>query len=152
MREILLDPKLLVMNIVIRRIVTFKKKGRPVRLIRQGKKVERKKGWKRRTEEVLKRVKGKGETAMIIDGLGGRDTKEDGGLSDRHAGDQMSDDGTQGIENEALEGMVVKCAKGVRTVETMMNRVNVLVEELVDVEGAVPEVLPGVEDKAFLRE
>jgi len=125
LREILLDPKLLVMNIVIRRVVT---------------------------KEVLQRVEGKGKTTMIVDGLGGRDTKEDGGLSDRHGRGPMSDDGTQGIEDEAFEGMVVKCAKGVRTVETMMNRVNVLVKELVDVKGAVPEVLPGVDDKGSPEE
>ena len=47
--------------------------------------------------------------------------------------------------------MVVKSSKGVRAVQSVMVRVKVAVEELVGVEVAVEEVLPGVEEEAVVE-
>jgi hypothetical protein len=107
---------------------------------------EREKG--RRTKEMLKRVEGKSEAAMVVDGFSGGDAEEHGSLSDRHSRCPMGNHGTQGVEDEAFERVVIESAVGVRTVETMMDGVDVFVEELVDVEGSVPEVLPCVEDES----
>lgn len=120
LREVLLDPELLMMNIMIRRIVA---------------------------KEMLKRVEGKSEAAMVVDGFSGGDAEEHGSLSDRHSRCPMGNHRTQGVEDEAFERVVIESAVGVRTVETMMDGVDVFVEELVDVEGSVPEVLPCVEDE-----
>lgn len=44
--------------------------------------------------------------------------------------------------------MVVECSKSIWAVETVMMRVEVAVKELVGVEVAMEEVLPGVKEKA----
>lgn len=45
--------------------------------------------------------------------------------------------------------MIVQRAEGVRDVETVVNRVDVTVEEFVEVEQAVDDVLPGVKNESF---
>lgn len=57
----------------------------------------------------------------------------------------MRDDSAQGVEHKALERMVVQSTICIWDIQAVVPRVEVLVEELVDMEGAVPEVLPGVD-------
>jgi hypothetical protein len=56
----------------------------------------------------------------------------------------VCDQAAEGVEDEALERVVVKGAAGVGDVEAVMPGVDVLIGPFVDVEGAVPKVLPGV--------
>jgi hypothetical protein len=55
---------------------------------------------------------------------------------------------SKSVEHEAFYRMVVKRSKGIRAVKTVVVRMNMAIEELVGVEVAMPEVLPGVEKEA----
>lgn len=94
----------------------------------------------------LERVERKTVPAVVVDSLAGREGEEEGGLSDGEARDGLGEHGAERVEQEALEGVVVERTKGVRDVEPVVYRVDVLVEELVYVHRAMEEVLPGVED------
>lgn len=60
----------------------------------------------------------------------------------------MRDDRSERVEEERLGRVVVECAESVGDIETVVNRVDVFVEETVGVEEPVQEVLPGVEEEA----
>ena len=96
--------------------------------------------------EHLERVERKAVPAVVVDGLACREGEEKGGLSDGELRDGLGEHGTQRVEQEALDGVVVERTKGIWHVEPVVHRVEVLVEELVNVHRAMEEVLPGVED------
>jgi hypothetical protein len=93
----------------------------------------------------LERVERKAVPAVVIDGLAGREGEEERSLSYGEARDGLGKHGAKRVEEETLEGVVIERAKGVRHVEPVMHRVEVLIQELVDVHRAMEEVLPGVE-------
>lgn len=74
--------------------------------------------------------------------------KEDDGLSDGHACCRVCQDGTERVQEEAFDGVVVEGSKRVGHVKTVMDRVKVAVKEGDGMEESVEEVLPGVDDKA----
>ena len=69
-------------------------------------------------------------------------------MSDSEGGDRLSDDSAAGVEKEPLQGMVVQGAVRVGNVQSVMDRVDVAIEELVDMEEAMEEVLPSVDHEA----
>ena len=75
------------------------------------------------TSDVLHGVPGKRVPAVVVDGLDGREAEEEGALADRHVRNQVSDAGTERVEEEALEGVVVESAVGVGDVEAVVARV-----------------------------
>lgn len=52
------------------------------------------------------------------------------------------------VENESLDRVVVERSKGERNVETVVDCVNVPIEECKGVEEAMPEILPAVHHEA----
>lgn len=94
----------------------------------------------------LERVKRKAVPAVVIDGLAGREGEKERCLSYGEARDGFGEHGAKRVKQQTLDGVVVECAEGVWHVEPVMHRVEVLVEELVDVHRAMEEVLPGVKD------
>ena len=92
----------------------------------------------------LKRIPGQVIPAVIIHRLGLGDTPEGQCLPGGQARSELRDDGADGIEEETFKRVVVKGAAGKGNVEAMVDRVDVTVEPLVDVEGAVKKILPAV--------
>lgn len=99
-------------------------------------------------EQVLNRIPRECEPAVVIDRLCRRNSKEEDTLAHRHERARVGDGGSERVENEAFEGVVVEGSEGVGDVEAVVNAVNVSVQEGVGVEVAVPEVLPCVENEA----
>ena len=95
-------------------------------------------------KEYLERVERKTIPAVVIDSLHSREREEEGRLPDGHERDGRRDRSAEGVQDETLNWVVVQSTVGVRNVETVVPRMEVSVEELVDVKGAVPEVLPCV--------
>ncbi len=60
----------------------------------------------------------------------------------------MSDCGAKGVEKQSLHRVVVECTKRIWDVKSVVDRVEVTVEEGNGVEKSVEEVLPGVDDEA----
>ena len=84
-----------------------------------------------------------GVSAVVVDGPEGGDRGQKCGLADGHVGQPFSDASTTQIQNEALDRMVLQCAKN--TVIQLMVIVEFPEEELVHVHAAVQEVLTIVE-------
>lgn len=97
-------------------------------------------------EKSLEWVEGQVVSAVIINGLQGREGEEDQGTTVTHAAEKEGQRGSNTVHQEALKGMVVKGAKRVGDIETVMARVEVLVKIWNVVEEAVEEVLPCVEE------
>lgn len=83
---------------------------------------------------------------MVVDSLQGREGEEDQGTTVTHATEKEGQRGSNTVHQKALEGVVVKGAKGVGDIEAVVTRVEVLVEIWHVVEEAVEEVLPCVEE------
>lgn len=71
----------------------------------------------------LERVPREGVAAVVIDGLDGRESEEASALDQRHAGHLEANAGTEGVEKEALEGVVVQSAVSVGDIETVVSGV-----------------------------
>jgi hypothetical protein len=99
-------------------------------------------------EECLARVPPDSVPAVVVDSLRRRKGKEHDGLAHGHARCLVRDGRAEGIEDDALERVVVERAKSVGDIETVMDGMNLAVEIGVGVEGPVPPVLPYVHDKA----
>ena len=89
--------------------------------------------------------------AVIIYRLERAEGEEKGSLANTHAGCLLREDRVKRVEEEALEGVVVERAKGIGDIETVVHGVDVAVEEGGDVEEAVHEVFPGVDEEAVIR-
>lgn len=74
--------------------------------------------------------------------------EEDDGLSDGHPCCRVCEDGTERVQEEAFDGVVVEGSKRVGHVKTVMHRVEMAVEEGNRMEESVKEVLPSVDDEA----
>ena len=96
LREIGLDSPGLVMDVVVRGVVAG---------------------------NVLHGVPREGVSAVIIDGLDGGETEEEHALAHGHARKFVCQASTDGIEEEALEGVIVEGAVGIGDVETVVPRV-----------------------------
>lgn len=94
----------------------------------------------------LQRVPGQVVSAVIIDGLACREQEEKRGLADCQTRESFGECGTQGVEKESFDWVIVERAKRVWDVKPVVYRVKVLVEELVDVHAAMEEILPCVQD------
>lgn len=102
-------------------------------------------------EQRLQGIEGQAVPAMIVDGFEGRESEEERCLADGHETDGLGESGTDAVEEEAFERVVVESAEGVRHVKSVMCLVELLVKPLVYVEQAVEEVLPGVDNEAALH-
>lgn len=99
-------------------------------------------------EEHLNRIPRKLVPAMIIHRLGRRHGKENNRLPRRHQSARLRQRRAERVEYEPFQWVVVQGAKGVGNVETVVDRVNMAVEEFVGVKVSVPEVLPAIENEA----
>jgi len=85
----------------------------------------------------LQRVQWQRETAVIVHCLCGTESEEESALPHRHAGNGFSQSGTEGIEQEPFEWVIVERSVCIRNVETVVDRMNVSVEEFIDVKQAM---------------
>jgi len=86
--------------------------------------------------------------AMIIDRLDRAHGEQDDTLPDGHPRCRMSQHGTEGIEEESFERMVVERSESIWNVKFVVDRVEVAVEERNGVEQPMEKVLPSVHDEA----
>ena len=89
----------------------------------------------------LKRVPGERVAAVVVDRLDGGEAEEEGALTNVHACEFEANAGTKAIKEEALEGVVVESAIGIRHVQAMVARV----------EGRWQEVLARVDNGMVRR-
>lgn len=99
-------------------------------------------------EEGLKGIEREAIAAMVVDSLHGGEHEEHYGLANSHEGDQLCECCTDGVQEKAFERMVVQRAVGVGYIQPMVHRMDMLVQELVDMEEAMEEILPGINHKA----
>lgn len=98
-------------------------------------------------EEDMEDVAREPQAAVVIDGLDGRKREEEYGRLRSHAGDEEGEGAADGVQDEALKGMVVESSKGIRDYKSVVLGVDMLVQELVDMHISVHEVLPCVHNK-----
>lgn len=96
MGEVVLDPPCLVVDVVVCRVVAG---------------------------EDLEGVPGEVVAAVVVHSLDGRQTEEESPLAKGHAGDQEGEARAEGVEKEALEGVVVQRAVCVGDVKAVVSRV-----------------------------
>lgn len=73
----------------------------------------------------LERVPGERVAAVVVDSLDGGHGKEPHALTHSHEGGLERDSRAKGVEEEALDGVVVQSAVGIRNVESVVSRVEV---------------------------
>jgi len=83
---------------------------------------------------------------VVVDSLQCGEGEEGKGATIAHTTDEEGQTGSDTVHQEALEWMIVQCAKRVGHIETMMARVEVLVEIWHIVEKAMEKVLPRIEE------
>ncbi|KAL3646483.1 hypothetical protein CASFOL_011663 [Castilleja foliolosa] len=98
-------------------------------------------------KERLEKVAGQPKPAVVVDRLEGCEREEENGSPWGHSGNEEREGPTDRVEEDTFERVVVQGSKGVGNDETVVLRVDVLVEELVVVHVAMHEVLPGVQDR-----
>ena len=84
---------------------------------------------------------------MIVDGLQRANSKQEPCLADIHETCFLRDDGTERVQEEAFDGVVVDGAERVRDVEAVVDGVDVFVQVFVHVHETVEEILPSVYDE-----
>jgi len=97
------------------------------------------------TGDHLERVEREAIPAVVVDCLAGGEDEEEHRLADREARDGLGEHGSKGVEQEALDGVVVQRAVSIGHVQPVMDRMEVFVKEPIKVHRAVEEVLPCVE-------
>lgn len=97
-------------------------------------------------KEQMEEVPWKPQSTMIVDGLEGGKGEEEDGSSGCHAREEERKDPTDSVQDQALQRVVVKCPKGIGDYQAVVLRVDMLVQELVDVHVSMHEVLPCVND------
>lgn len=85
-------------------------------------------------EEELEWIEGQSITAVIVYSLAGGKSENDDCLPSGHEGTCLGNDRTERIEDEPFQRVVVERAERIGHVEAVMHRVDMLVEEFVDVE------------------
>lgn len=96
-------------------------------------------------EKKMKQVSWKPQSTMIIDGFDGGEREEDGGNTRTHSRDGDGDGSGHAVGEEALKRVVVQRPKCVWDNKRVMLRVNVLVQEFVDVHQPMGEILTCIE-------
>ena len=95
-------------------------------------------------EQCLEDVTRKPQPAMIIHCLNGSKGEKEYGCPWSHTRDKKWECATNGVQNKALERMVVKSSKGIRDYKSVVLWMDVLIQKLVNVHVSVHEVLPCV--------
>jgi hypothetical protein len=95
-------------------------------------------------EEEMEQVPRQPEAAVVVDALDGAEREEEDGGARRHAGDDEGQRPAERVEQQALDGVVVLRAERVGHDEAVVPRVDVPVEEAVQVHVPMPRVLPPV--------
>uniref|UniRef100_A0A8R7UZM9 Uncharacterized protein n=1 Tax=Triticum urartu TaxID=4572 RepID=A0A8R7UZM9_TRIUA len=85
------------------------------------------------------------QAAVVVHALDGTEREEEDGDTGRHTGGEEGERPADGVEEEALHGVVVLRAEGVGHDQAVVPRVDVPVQELVEVHASVPRVLPPVQ-------
>jgi hypothetical protein len=98
-------------------------------------------------EEYMEDVPRKPQTTVVVDGLDGREREEEYASPRGHARDEERERATDGVQDESLQWVVVQSSKSVGDDKSVVLRVDVLVQELVDMHVSVHEILPCVHDK-----
>lgn len=93
-------------------------------------------------EQELKRVPGQPQRAVDVDGLDRGEGEEVDARPGSHPREEEGHGPSDGVEEETLDGVVVQGPVGVGGDQGVVDRVDVLVQELVDVHVPVPKVLP----------
>ena len=88
-------------------------------------------------EQELARIPPQPVSAMIIDRLCAAECEQQCCLAGRHPGERLCDDGSKGIEDESFDWMVVECTESKGDVESVVDGVEVSIEESRGVECAV---------------
>lgn len=79
----------------------------------------------------LERIVGQSITAMVVNRFECRKAEQQHGLACAHSSQRLSNGGTQRIEDEAFDGMVIKRTKSIWNVESVVDGVKLFVQELV---------------------
>lgn len=101
-------------------------------------------------KEELARIPPQPVATMVVYGFKSRDREQQSRLSDGHERNLFGNGGAKGIKNEAFDWVVVKSAKSIRGIKTMMVGVEVAVEPVICVHGSVPKILPSINHKAMI--
>ncbi len=70
--------------------------------------------------DVLEGVPWKGISAVIVDGLDCRAGEEAHSLARGHEGEFVGDAGAEGVEEEALKGVIIESAEGIGDIEAVV--------------------------------
>lgn len=95
-------------------------------------------------EENMQQVSGKPQTAMVINSLNGGEGKEEYGSARCHPCNEKGKDSPNCVKDKPFEWMIVESSKGIGDDKSVVLRVDVFVQKLVDVHQSVHEVLPSV--------
>ncbi|URE09921.1 hypothetical protein MUK42_05493 [Musa troglodytarum] len=98
-------------------------------------------------EEEVEDVPGKPQAAVVIYPFDGGEGEEEDGGSGRHAREKEGEAAAEGVQEKPFYRVVVLAAEGVWDDEAVVPRMDVAVQELVQVHVSVPEVLPCIENK-----
>lgn len=96
--------------------------------------------------QFFERVPGDVVSAMIVDSLHGRQSKEDHCLSSAHARDEVGKARAESITDKTLKRMIVKRTVGIRGLQAVMTTVKIAVAPFRGVHQAMQEVLPRIDD------
>jgi len=95
-------------------------------------------------EDVVEGVPGQPQAAVVVDGLDGSEGEEEDGRTGRHPRHQEGNCTADSVQEQAFQGMVVQGSEGKRHNQSVMQRVHMLVHELVLVHPPMAEILPGI--------
>jgi hypothetical protein len=95
-------------------------------------------------EHVVEGVVRQPEPTVVVDSLDGGEGEEEDRSAGSHSGRQEGYGPAHGVQQKAFQGMVVQRSKRKRHYQTMMQRVHMLVHELVQVHPPVTKILPGI--------
>ena len=84
------------------------------------------------------------QAAVVVNDLDGAEREEEDGSPRRHVGHQEGGSATDSVSDEALDGVSVQGSEGVGHHETVVPRVDVPVQEPVQVHVPMPCVLPPI--------
>jgi len=97
--------------------------------------------------DMLQRIPWESISAVVVDSLYSRASKEPHTLPNGHACHQISQASTERVQQKPLNWMVIERAESVGHIKSMMARVQGSVQPFVHVHRAMQEVLPSINDK-----
>lgn len=95
----------------------------------------------------LQRVKWEVVPAMVVHCLERRKREQEHGLTSRHTSNNLRSQCTARIKDKPFHGVIIQGPKRIRHVQSVMPRVKVLVQPLVNVHPPMKEVLPCIDYK-----